>query len=280
MTPEEGQGKTTLMSGEDEGAPDDNKPGDNGAGEGERPFGKFETSEALLEGYTQLEAFQGSSVRIPGEDATPEDIEKFNAKMRPETAEGYALAAPEGLPEGMTYDTGFAGKFAEVAHTQGLSARQVAGLHEWWNGAQIEAYNSSMVEADAAEKALKAELGVEYNPTIAMAKRVINGIQDPDVKAVFQGSALGNSPGMIKFLADYGRKTGEKTTVVGDGVPSGGESKEVIQAKIDAVYKDEKHAYFGRDGDEGKKEAAADMRKWRQQIAAMDEAANKETPTT
>jgi hypothetical protein len=259
---------TTLLAGEDAGSVE----APESAATEERPYGKFDDAAGLLRGYEELESLQGGSVRIPGEDSTPEEIEKFNGRMRPEKPDGYVLERPEDMPEGLEYNEGFARNFAEAAHANGLSKRQVDGLHKWWNTAQAETYTSNLHEANDAEKGLKAELGVKYPETIAHAKRVIAGIEDGEVRDAFLKTALGNHPGMIKFLAGVGARMGEGATVQGEGSPRSGASKEEVAGKIKEIYADPKHAYHGNSTTEGHREAVAEMTKLNVELAAINTA--------
>jgi hypothetical protein len=76
--------------------------------------------------YQNLEKTLGNSVRIPGEDAKPEDVAKFWSKVgRPEKAEEYK--APEGykVPDG---GVDLVPWFQQIAHKHNLPAKAFEGV--------------------------------------------------------------------------------------------------------------------------------------------------------
>jgi len=116
MAPEDGDG---------DGTPPDNSGGDGDGEDGDLILGKFKDQDALVEGYSQLEAKIGKT-----DEQLRTDIEaEFTAKARegvPEAATGYEVKLPDGLiPEGAEFsiDTKDPGYVAaqEWAHTNGLN---------------------------------------------------------------------------------------------------------------------------------------------------------------
>lgn len=102
--------------------------------------------------YNQ-EKLLGGSIRLPGKDATPEELTEFFGKLgRPAEADKYELKAPTDLPEGIPYDGEVAKGFRTAAHAAGLSQTQAAALHDWYVGMAGSAYTA---QAAAAQEALQ-----------------------------------------------------------------------------------------------------------------------------
>jgi hypothetical protein len=110
------------------------------------------------------ESLIGNSVRVPGDDATAEDWQKFYAKVgRPEKADGYEFKLPEGLPEDLPYDAEFASEFKAWAHETGLTPKQAQALHDKFVGktAGMTAAQREQMGKAFAERATKATEGME-----------------------------------------------------------------------------------------------------------------------
>lgn len=84
----------------------------------------------------------GSSIRVPGENATDEERNAFLDKLgRPKEAKDYAFTPPTDLPEDLPYDGERADEFKAKAHELGLTAKQAAGLHDWFASKTVEDFN-------------------------------------------------------------------------------------------------------------------------------------------
>ena len=63
---------------------------------------KFSTINSLAKGYVELEKAYGGTVKLLGDESTPEEKSSFYTKLgRPDTSDGYTR--PE-LAEGKSYD--------------------------------------------------------------------------------------------------------------------------------------------------------------------------------
>jgi hypothetical protein len=84
----------------------------------------------------------GSSIRVPGEDATEDERNAFLDKLgRPKSDADYKFEAPKNMPEGLPYDEQLDKSFRGVAHKLGLSQAQAAGLRDMFVEYQVGAYN-------------------------------------------------------------------------------------------------------------------------------------------
>ncbi len=250
----EGEGAASVLA---EGG--EETPGGEGGGNGEgwidqlpeelrgaETLKKFTDPGALAKSYVELEGKIGTAVQVPGNDATPEEVDAFNARVRPESAEAYELPVPENLPEGLAPEPEFLGEFKGLAHKIGLSQRQAASLNDWWNGMQVEAHKAQMVQQEEARADMEKDFGPEFEKIMANAKRFITGSDDPEVVRIFFKTAMGNNKHMIRFFARIQETMGESTGIKGDG--GGGEgggagTPEQIQEKINAIMNQEDHPY-------------------------------------
>ncbi|WP_136661711.1 hypothetical protein [Nitratireductor sp. XY-223] len=99
-----------------------------------------ETPQELLSGLVtksrEMESLIGRSVRLPGEDASEEDVAGFydrvTERLRPDDPSGYEYALPEGLPEDMPYDADFVDAWRDFSHEMKLPAQVSAKAHDWF----------------------------------------------------------------------------------------------------------------------------------------------------
>lgn len=116
---------------------------------------------ALAKGALEGEKLIGSSIRVPGKDATQEERDAFLNKLgRPEKAEGYEYTPPKELPEGLPYDGEKANAFKALSHKLGLTKDQSAALHDFYIGEQVQAFGS-MGEAQKAALQQRGEQQTE-----------------------------------------------------------------------------------------------------------------------
>lgn len=100
----------------------------------------YKTVEDVVNGARNAESLLGKSVRLPGDDAKPEDWAKFQSDVSkhlpaeyraPESVDGYEFKLPDGVPEEMPYDDDFAKSFKEQARELGLAPKTASQLHDF-----------------------------------------------------------------------------------------------------------------------------------------------------
>lgn len=190
--------------------------------------------EGLAKKAMGAEKLIGRSVQLPGDDASDDDWNEFYAKaagkLKPENADGYEFALPEGIPENMPYDDDFASKFKSFAHEISLTKRQAAQLHDFFAsnaGEQFTANTEAMAEtAKAATKAIEDEWGKAGTETHKAAQEHLfafvkaNGGDD----LLNELRALGAiddrnqvfAPNIVKAMAKAGAAMAEDSLVTGD----------------------------------------------------------------
>lgn len=109
--------------------------------------------KALAKHAFNQEKLLGSAIRVPKDDATPEERDAFLNKLgRPENPDGYQFTPPKDMPEGLAYDGDFASAFKAKAHELGLTAKQAAGLHDMYVGRMVEGYGAQTARQQSALK--------------------------------------------------------------------------------------------------------------------------------
>lgn len=158
--------------------------------EGELPAIVTEATDfdALVKQATDYQAMQGSSLRIPGPDASDEDRATFYEKLAekvpdlmaipaaddlegqkalalklgvPEAKEGYELPAP---PDGQKVDEALQTWFLEAAHNRKLSKAQAKGLFEDFNSNVAEREAQALAGLKEQEVKLRQDWGATYDP--------------------------------------------------------------------------------------------------------------------
>ena len=93
------------------------------------------------------ESLIGRSIQLPGDDAKPEDVDKYiskaTEKYRPKDANGYEFRLPDGVPKEMPYDGDGAKEFKSVAHEIGLTAKQAQKAHDWFVSRSAKAFTTT-----------------------------------------------------------------------------------------------------------------------------------------
>jgi len=98
------------------------------------------------------ETLIGKSVQLPGDDAGPEDWNKFFGRLgRPEKPDGYGFQVPDEIKD--SYDAGFTEAFRGAAHQAGLTPKQASVVHDWYVGM----YTDGLKQAGEARTAEAAE---------------------------------------------------------------------------------------------------------------------------
>lgn len=226
------------------------------------PVGKYKTVGELAKGYENANKLIGAKgVILPGENAQPEEYEKFyNSLGRPEKPEGYKFSPVEGLHPGVKITPEVDKYISGMMHKNGIPQRQADALRKDLLGVlsisqtkQDEKLNASRHEA---ETKLRNEWGSEYDANLAKAKAVMLKLGGEDMVS-YANEGPGNDPRLIKFLGMIGKKMSEDTFIKGNE-PGTGNSDVLRQIKN--INMDKKHPFWNKDVP-GHDEAVAEMRR-------------------
>lgn len=186
-------------------------------------------SRRLADAQTALRQRQPGLPPRPAADAPAEAVTAWRlAHGLPETAEGYGLTKPDGLPDEL-YDAAQVKAFASFAHEKGLAPGLVKDLQAWYientQGTLGEMQQAQAKQMDEMRLSEAAELGKRFGDKLDATLK--------DVQAVTQ--AMGRDPAVfdpssdkfwgveaLQFATDLLKRVprGEDGTVRNVGAPS------------------------------------------------------------
>jgi hypothetical protein len=163
-------------------------------------YPEFKKPEDFVKGYDELVRKMGSSISIPKEDASPEDLDKFYSKLgRPEDPDKYELE----LAEASELDKEFLGKFKQAAFENGINQKQAKQLFDWYNQesqAIQQTYEQQQMEAHAkAEAELKVRWGGKYHDKLEEVRNFAKNLTGDE--GFEKLAKYGNDPEFISLLA-------------------------------------------------------------------------------
>jgi hypothetical protein len=177
----------------------------------------FKDPASVVDSYRNLEKLHGVPrerlLKLPEKAEDPAWNDIYNRLGRPDKAEEYGLAAPEGS------DGNFAKMAAGKFHELGLSKTQAQKLSEWWNGSvgdQAKQMQQERVnQLQQEQTALKKEWGAAYDQNVDLAKRAA-GKFGLSKELIAKMEAHTGFSDIMKFMANVGTALGEHNYVSGD----------------------------------------------------------------
>jgi hypothetical protein len=201
---------------------------------------KFKDVSGLAKSYVETEKYFEGAIRIPGENASKEEVDAYYAKLgRPESIDGYELDPPE-LPDGMQIDEQFQNAFLTKAHASGLNTTQVKELYDWYNGITKDVHVQNTVQKEnsiqKAEIELRSEWGRQYDEKLSGVQRLVDQYaSEADKEYLNQGA--GNDPHLARMLDRIAKDFGEAKHLGDPKVNAFTDPASAKQAK-DAFYRD------------------------------------------
>jgi hypothetical protein len=194
-------------------------------------------------------ALSGDKVPVPKDGVWDADARK---KLGiPDKPEDYATAIkkPE-LPEGMKWDEGFEKAALPVAHSLGLTPKQLEGLMGFYGAHQAEQFKASqaalVTAAEETAAALRDEFGAQFEAKLTQAKRVVQQLGGPEVIQALNETGAGNNPHLVKLFAKIGAMMGEdqlKSGASGQfGMGTEEAKAEIRKLQSHPAYMDKYHA--------------------------------------
>jgi hypothetical protein len=154
---------------------------------------------------------------MPGENAKPEEWGEFFKKLgRPDKPEDYKLARPSDLPKDFPFDDKLIQAYGTTAHELGLTPKQAMGLYKWFMTSETDAFSGMAKDAEKsrndAETVLRKEFGGAYEERLEAANKMLAQFGNPELAEFLESSpAFGNSPHLVKFLANVAGQFSEDT---------------------------------------------------------------------
>jgi hypothetical protein len=220
----------------------------------------FKDLDGLAKSYKNAQSMIGSSVRIPGEDATAEQRAEFldkikdvpgvgkipdvtnEAEMRafytklgcPEKPEGYQLELPEGASV-----AGLEG-YIEAAHEAGLTPAQLQAFADVNVEQGIAQQEQQQAQLQSSKEFLNEVFGDKAPEKIAEAKAAARAYADKAPEAVQEllNGPAGNNPALVMMLADLGSTFKEGSSAGTEAAAQHGMSANEVANQIANLYKD------------------------------------------
>ena len=193
-------------------------------------------AKSFLEGQRVI----GSSIKLPGEGATPEDVRAFQQKLgMPESADAYELNHIEGPDEAKISDTESAW-FRGVAHKLGLSKSNTEELYREWSQFSADEYKTGMEEHNRMHNetvaSLKADLGEQYEAKTKVADEWYMNNFSEETRKLLSDMQLGDNPNFIKDIIALTGKTSGDT--IGGTIGNPGSSGVDLNSQLRGVTGD------------------------------------------
>jgi hypothetical protein len=233
----------------------------------------FNDLGSLAKSYVETKSLVGSSIRLPGKDSKPEDIDKWSGETSAKLKDhGLTLAklkeAPPATPdayefklEGVTPEQIKGDKviqsFSQWAHKNGVGNAQANGMVEWYAKEIVPMLQEQLrgqapeilEEQGAIERVLGNVFKADTKQMLGARDAAINQLKAeiPELEDFLNGTAPYGKPWMtnkdhpalvklLKFVADAKQPDFGGNL---DGI-IGGETLDSIQQKIDAIRENPK----------------------------------------
>jgi hypothetical protein len=178
---------------------------------------RFKSIDDLAKSFLH---FRKTGPAYPEENAAPEDVERFRTLARvPESPDGYALAKPENLPEGIEWNDANVKTIAEIAHKHHVPQPALQALLS----AHLEQQAAAIAEAQAAQQAeqaaARAEMqrvlgtGHDFARNAGMINHMVTTLADKaGIDPMDPGlAAIGSNPAALKIMYEVVKLTSEDT---------------------------------------------------------------------
>lgn len=190
---------------------------------------------SIVKSYLNKDKLLGTSIQPLGEKPTDDQIKAHRSKVGcPETVEGYEVAKPEKLPEGMAFDDELMTNCSKYAHDNHIPKGVFEGLAKLVIDGQTATF-TKMTEAavkdrdgiiETATNKLKGEWGAEYDGNLETANRFYDLPGNNEVNKAFTELMaeyeLNSHPIVVKFFHEAFKMVKSDTVPSGDG--AGGET--------------------------------------------------------
>ena len=183
-------------------------------------FKTFKTYGELAADWLKRKESEGDYVKVPGEEATDEELNTFREKMGvPLKMEEYKFEEPK-LPEGLPKDEGMLTAFQKFAFENNLSTNHAKGLYAWYNEYRSTLWNQYQArrkeQADKAEADMRLAWGSSYDEKTAQIDRFIDEQGNEDLVKVFNENALYRNRIVMDWIYGLSGKFQEDKLVPGE----------------------------------------------------------------
>ena len=212
----------------------------------EKGWDKYKDLPSALKSLHHAEKRMGSSVAIPSEKSTPEEVSAFYEKLGvPKAHTEYKYNEPK-LPEGVSWDKDGLSKFTETAHKLKLNPVQLQGVLDYYGETVSQRFHGAVEAHAKGTEALKGEWGESFDTKLSESHGALKAY-DPqgEFKQLMVEIGADNDPRALRFLQRIGAETGEHTAIKGERQES--MTREDAQRKVDDFQKvDKSHPLYNK----------------------------------
>lgn len=189
--------------------------------------------DKVLTSYSELERMQGDALRVPAEDAPPEDWDKFYSKlpegMRPVSdPTKLEFKRPEGLPENLPYNDELASASKSWMSEAKLSPTQAQAMHDKFAGYMADMATAQQQEIAKSVEETHGSLVKDWGPEssegfkekLELANRAMKklGLVDAyKAKGILLPDGSLTEPTIAKAFAEIGNAMFKEDTIGDDG---------------------------------------------------------------
>lgn len=215
---------------------------------GEKSLESVKDLASLAKGYVEAQKYIGGAVKIPGEQATPEELKSFQQKLGvPEQPAQYNIAKPI-LPEYVGWDDTVHGKVLEVAHASGLTTKQAAKIVEGLSGLLMQTSPDPNQLLEQNKAALQKDWGENFQRNLILSSRAVDhlasasGLKPDELHAAMAETGAGMHPVILKALTKLGAGLLEQGVIKNEETRL--ETITDAESKIRSIRSDKAHAYW------------------------------------
>ena len=203
----------------------------------------------LFKNYINAQQTISKSVRLPDEQATPEDIAAFYTKLgKPAKKEDYTFEYQAKEGDIYTKDSFDFSMFQDIADKANLTKKQYQALASAYidiNNANYKAYNQGLADKAAeelrtAESKLKNAWGTQYNNNINLITEKVKKLYSKDTLNRMQNAGLFRD---ADFLATHLKltkmMTGDTVFIEGNAVENVPQTLQTLQQKRDTLMQED-----------------------------------------
>lgn len=161
----------------------------------------------------------GSSIRLPGKDAKPEEIQAFREKLGvPKDVTGYGevkLANMEGVPD---FDQKVINDFAKPAFLKiGLTPQQAQDVLTLFGDYTARQYRQAADVYLEGQDVLETKWGLAFERNVGLAQRALQKYASPGLLKLLRSTQLDMHPDFITMFHEIGHQIAEDGIIDGSG---------------------------------------------------------------
>ena len=203
----------------------------------------------LFKNYINAQQTISKSVRLPDEQATPEDIAAFYTKLgKPAKKEDYTFEYQAKEGDIYTKDSFDFSMFQDIADKANLTKKQYQALASAYidiNNANYKAYNQGLADKAAeelktAESKLKNAWGTQYNNNINLITEKVKKLYSKDTLNRMQNAGLFRDADFLEtHLKLTKMMTGDTVFIEGNAVENVPQTLQTLQQKRDTLMQED-----------------------------------------